>query len=125
MENNRNFNIIQKIKHLEDLVDLLKLPRFKLKIPIDLKPEEVGNSAVEKAYMIYYPRNILEVVNINFISIKKSIYSLGIVNYCDKFDYLVFTIVNEKISPEEIKDKYVKYLSLENILKYKTIEKYI
>ncbi len=128
----RDVNFIERIEDLEGLVSLLKLPRFELNNPKNLKPGGIGNSAFEKAKMEFFPYYLFGIYNKrDHFPIEKTIYSLGIVKYKNKnenFDYLVFAPSKDnngvEIPYNNIDDQNVRCLELKNILKYKPILRY-
>ncbi|MCD4666497.1 hypothetical protein K8R47_01655 [archaeon] len=119
----RNFSIIEKIEQLEDILDLLKLPRFKVRGK-QIKPESFNNSAIEKAQIHYFPYPIFGFVQRDHFPVTKEIYSLGVGQYEDEFDYLICAWCENIQNSNSIQDNHVKCIRLQDILRYQSLEKF-
>lgn len=118
---------ITTVSVLEDLGDLISLPRFEAIYP-DTKPQGVEPKIYERARMIYIPRPLFGEVNQDFTPVVGDVWSLGTSHFKDYrkddiFDYLMFC--SEEDYPEYPKegivdDDKVKFTRLQNILFYET-----
>jgi hypothetical protein len=126
MEETRKFSRINSIKDLEDIKDLLGIPRFGVNENIieNLKPKMLKNIPYERALIKYFHRDTHGFVNEEIPLREERIWSIGI-STCDlpddNFDYLIFAPEKDYKPNEETPDEKVKCTRLQNILYYKKL----
>ena len=132
MIHEREHCTIKRLKHIEDVIDLLTLPRFQAQHTpegLNLKPANIGSAAVQRAEITYWPRPVVgpQRHQLEGNLTTDTVYSLGVSTIPDQYtplDYLICTSTHNVTDPKLIADEEINVVNLQDLLYYKTQEVY-